>query len=460
MQIYTNFQKKLKQTQPPEERVQMYLNLIKYLLYRRPLEAQQYINEAEYFAEQHQFFEYKTLFLLYRVNICTILGETKNMLDAIWSVGFSLQKINNTAVYYYVVAVLQNLSANLFQRTPHNIEAIKGYFKSLELLSKQAEKNQKNNLEQALKIQIYQGISYAFLELGETENAIMYLELAACLVGLSKSADEQIELLHRRAVLDWKCNKTDASLRFAQEAIDYSNTQKFGFYLKNAQLYAIQGIVYLEQLKQYPEALQALQKAIQIAEFFKANLILTTLYQHLARVYEALKDWENACVFWQKSAAGFKAYAFDQSVDYIEWVQKTLSTTNDNWQNKVVLKAFFDKNNEPESYSLPEFDSAYFYKWLQQQCGQPTFTVEKIAQHFNMSSRTLNRRVQAIFGITTQKMITFVRLQKAYKLLAETSKSIAEIAEMVGFEHLSYFGMVFKKHFGILPSNLRLSEKL
>jgi AraC family transcriptional regulator, exoenzyme S synthesis regulatory protein ExsA len=47
-----------------------------------------------------------------------------------------------------------------------------------------------------------------------------------------------------------------------------------------------------------------------------------------------------------------------------------------------------------------------------------------------------------------------MRLKRAAQLLKQTSDSVTEIASQRGFNNLSYFTKTFKKHFGIVPSEL------
>jgi AraC-like DNA-binding protein len=129
-------------------------------------------------------------------------------------------------------------------------------------------------------------------------------------------------------------------------------------------------------------------------------------------------------------------------------------------KRNTALQIFWEQQPPKLIAAEQDTDSLKFYEYIESRCGEQTLGVEEIAQYFNMSCRTLNRHVQKIFGLSPQKIINFIRLQKAHWLLSETTRNIAEVAEMVGFEHLSYFGKLFKKQFGILPSQLRMSQKL
>ena len=55
--------------------------------------------------------------------------------------------------------------------------------------------------------------------------------------------------------------------------------------------------------------------------------------------------------------------------------------------------------------------------------------------------------------MSTSNLIKDVRLKRAYELLNKKGGTrISDIAYMVGFNDPKYFGICFKKEFGILPS--------
>jgi AraC family transcriptional regulator len=74
-----------------------------------------------------------------------------------------------------------------------------------------------------------------------------------------------------------------------------------------------------------------------------------------------------------------------------------------------------------------------------------------------LSPHHLLRKFRAGFGITPHKYLTNIRLEKARELVTQTDMPISQICFDVGFESLSSFGMLFKKHYSQSPENYRLS---
>lgn len=89
----------------------------------------------------------------------------------------------------------------------------------------------------------------------------------------------------------------------------------------------------------------------------------------------------------------------------------------------------------------------------------PDFNVDSIAQHLCMSRTLLYAKVKAITGTTIAAYINDFRLRKARSLLLDTSLSITEISERLGFSTQRYFSTFFKERTGMTPSAFRTDNK-
>jgi AraC family transcriptional activator of pobA len=79
----------------------------------------------------------------------------------------------------------------------------------------------------------------------------------------------------------------------------------------------------------------------------------------------------------------------------------------------------------------------------------------KYASWMNMTAKHLNRIVQHSVGKTTSNMIMERVVLEAKRLLSNSTKSINEIAEELGFEEQAYFSRTFKKITGETPSEFK-----
>jgi AraC-like DNA-binding protein len=85
-------------------------------------------------------------------------------------------------------------------------------------------------------------------------------------------------------------------------------------------------------------------------------------------------------------------------------------------------------------------------------------SILELAQQVGVSDFTLCRGFQEIFGTMVISYLTQKRLEQAELLLREKKLSVAEVANLVGYTHLGYFAKVFKRQFGITPSECLAEE--
>ena len=82
-------------------------------------------------------------------------------------------------------------------------------------------------------------------------------------------------------------------------------------------------------------------------------------------------------------------------------------------------------------------------------------SVEDLAADMNLSRVQLYRKVKSVTGSTPVELLRTARLNRAYRLLMTTDKSVSEIAYQVGFTAPSYFTKCFKEAYGMLPGDVR-----
>lgn len=87
-------------------------------------------------------------------------------------------------------------------------------------------------------------------------------------------------------------------------------------------------------------------------------------------------------------------------------------------------------------------------------------TLTDISKTLNFSLPYLSKSFRdKMNGMKFNEYLQRTRIMQSCRLLANTDKKIAEIAELVGYEDVKFFGTVFKKHMGITPSNFRRLHK-
>ena len=84
-------------------------------------------------------------------------------------------------------------------------------------------------------------------------------------------------------------------------------------------------------------------------------------------------------------------------------------------------------------------------------------SLEEIASAAYLSEYHFARLFKQILGITPHVYLANLRLERARRLLAETTFSISEIAGMVGYQSQSHFTKIFKSVTGVTPRVYRES---
>ncbi|MBC8045557.1 MAG: helix-turn-helix transcriptional regulator [Fimbriimonadaceae bacterium] len=82
-------------------------------------------------------------------------------------------------------------------------------------------------------------------------------------------------------------------------------------------------------------------------------------------------------------------------------------------------------------------------------------SLEELSGIATMSENQLLRHFKNTFHTTPHQYITNKRLEFAKGLLKNTRKPVGEIISMTGFEDVSSFGRLFKKHFAVTPAAYR-----
>ncbi|MEM1259852.1 MAG: AraC family transcriptional regulator [Bacteroidota bacterium] len=79
--------------------------------------------------------------------------------------------------------------------------------------------------------------------------------------------------------------------------------------------------------------------------------------------------------------------------------------------------------------------------------------IKNIAQNFCMNKDKLYAMFKSIYGSTITAYVTELRLEKAYELLVK-GFSVSEVGIVVGYTNLSHFARIFKKAYGLNPSEI------
>lgn len=80
------------------------------------------------------------------------------------------------------------------------------------------------------------------------------------------------------------------------------------------------------------------------------------------------------------------------------------------------------------------------------------FGVESLTKSVGISRAQLHRKMKEMTGLSTSEFIRNVRLEQAARLIGNKKINITQVAYSVGFNNQAHFSTVFKKHFGMTPT--------
>lgn len=93
-------------------------------------------------------------------------------------------------------------------------------------------------------------------------------------------------------------------------------------------------------------------------------------------------------------------------------------------------------------------------EWLQDHYTQ-TIQIADLADRFQLSTRSLNRRFKQAANTTPLQYLQDLRITQAKELLKQSNLVISEIADRVGYQDASYFTGLFKKINSVTPNEYR-----
>lgn len=91
-------------------------------------------------------------------------------------------------------------------------------------------------------------------------------------------------------------------------------------------------------------------------------------------------------------------------------------------------------------------------KCINENLADPDFNVEKLSEEACISRAQLHRKMKEIAGVSTGEFIRNLRLEQAARLIKENKINITQVAYSVGFNNQTHFSTIFKKHFGMSPT--------
>ena len=126
-------------------------------------------------------------------------------------------------------------------------------------------------------------------------------------------------------------------------------------------------------------------------------------------------------------------------------IQHILTTTTNTEQQQV------------EDALAPQ-DKAFMdelYKLMEDELANSELDVTRITEMLYISRTKLYYKIKGLTGETPSSFFRLYKLNRAAQLIKDGRHTISEVADLTGFSTLSHFSSLFKKQFGVSPSEYR-----
>lgn len=90
-----------------------------------------------------------------------------------------------------------------------------------------------------------------------------------------------------------------------------------------------------------------------------------------------------------------------------------------------------------------------------QHYADPDLSVDSLARQVGLSANYLSRIFKAISGESLHSYLMNARMERAMQLLEASAEPVGRISELVGIQNVNYFYTLFKKRYGITPTEYR-----
>jgi two-component system response regulator YesN len=212
----------------------------------------------------------------------------------------------------------------------------------------------------------------------------------------------------------------------------------------------------------YPYELEArLAQSVRLGEAETARAVFRELWQRLsaatageaelarARALELATVLTRAAL---EGGAGSSVLSVLQRASLEELTAAPTAAAVEEWVRAVLDECL--KAVEASQAALRSEVIGQAKRYINQHFREPV-SLEDVAREVHLSPFYLSRLFKEKEGVNFVDYLTRLRLEEAKQLLAQTNDTVAAIAEQVGYAEANYFSRIFRRHFGMSPSEYR-----
>jgi two-component system response regulator YesN len=163
----------------------------------------------------------------------------------------------------------------------------------------------------------------------------------------------------------------------------------------------------------------------------------------ISRIREGMQSWVDIAKEANEAVRWSDVHK-DHNVFYIEDFDKYENPPSAG--SIPVTKQIMDDNNSFILSAIQYIDENYRQKGLK---------LQEIAEAICLSPNYLSYLFKKIVGINLWDYVTKLRMEEAKRLILTTDMRRYEISDEIGYESPEHFSKIFKKHFGVNPSEIK-----
>ncbi|WP_430931138.1 hybrid sensor histidine kinase/response regulator transcription factor [Saccharicrinis sp. 156] len=132
-----------------------------------------------------------------------------------------------------------------------------------------------------------------------------------------------------------------------------------------------------------------------------------------------------------------------------------------NFQNQRE-KTAVSLNLEPENVTITPLDEEFFNKAkkiVEDNISDAEYSIKDFAKELGVSNSMLYRKMKNLASCSPSEFVRNIRLRRAAQLFDNKTFQISEVAYKCGFNDLSYFGVCFKKMYGVTPTQYQEGKR-
>lgn len=158
-------------------------------------------------------------------------------------------------------------------------------------------------------------------------------------------------------------------------------------------------------------------------------------------------------------AASVNAFA-DLTVHFIQRIYSKLVASHVERTFSHEIRRSYESSSyfEGSTRHHPDEEIVQAQIWLQDNYGRD-IKLSQVAERFDMSVRTFNRRFKNATGQSPLQYLQEIRIETAKDLLQTSNLSISEVAYKVGYQDMGHFTGLFKKLLATTPSDYRTTVR-